>query len=292
MFETDSERAYSRPCGQQRPRSCRVASRRRRQSRSALAQRAASARLRHGVEKPPPAGWDRVNDASPLDRLSLEVRRRPNRRRAEPPALELADVFLRHGDAYPRDYAAHLGRSERRVMGAITACRTATFGGHVEQCDARRRSRVLRRATPPNWRCPVGASLFAKIRICLPLPRMNWERVALQWSAPTACQARRSAPCWPSRPEQVLTSGTMGIYWPGVRIGNHVMRQCAAKPWRSGAAEYTTSVQSGACASHTLEGLAVASSDCLMGRNVDVGHGNLSTGYSRRGHCSFAIARP
>jgi hypothetical protein len=31
-------------------------------------------------------------------------------------------------------------------------------------------------------------------------------------------------------------------------------------------------------------------SDCLMGRSVDVGYGNLSTGYSRRGHCSFAIA--
>jgi hypothetical protein len=32
-------------------------------------------------------------------------------------------------------YAGHLGRVERRVMGAITACRTAVLGGHVEQCD-------------------------------------------------------------------------------------------------------------------------------------------------------------
>jgi Putative transposase/Transposase zinc-binding domain len=54
----------------------------------------------------------------------------------ERPALELADVLRRHGDAYLRDHAAHLGRGERRVMGAIAACRTAALGGHVKQCDA------------------------------------------------------------------------------------------------------------------------------------------------------------
>ena len=33
------------------------------------------------------------------------------------------------------DQAGHVGRSERRVMNAITACRTAALGGHVEACD-------------------------------------------------------------------------------------------------------------------------------------------------------------
>ena len=50
------------------------------------------------------------------------------------PALEVADVFRRHGDAFRHAHAAHLGRIERRVMAAITACRTAALGGHVEQC--------------------------------------------------------------------------------------------------------------------------------------------------------------
>jgi uncharacterized protein (TIGR02679 family) len=45
--------------------------------------------------------------------------------------------------------------------------------------------------------------------------------------------------------------------WPGVRIGNHVMRQWAAKPWRFSASEYTASVQSGTCASHPLVGPSV-----------------------------------
>ena len=50
------------------------------------------------------------------------------------PALEVADVFRRHGEAFRRDRGAHLGRVERRVMAAIEACRTAALGGHVEQC--------------------------------------------------------------------------------------------------------------------------------------------------------------
>jgi hypothetical protein len=49
-------------------------------------------------------------------------------------ALEVADIFRRHGEAYREAHAGHLGRAERRVMGAIEACRTAVLGGHVERC--------------------------------------------------------------------------------------------------------------------------------------------------------------
>src|SRR6476659_4610360 len=51
------------------------------------------------------------------------------------PVLEVGEVFRRHGEAFQQAHAGHLGRVERRVMGAITACRTAALGGHVEQCD-------------------------------------------------------------------------------------------------------------------------------------------------------------
>src|SRR5437588_9875717 len=50
------------------------------------------------------------------------------------PALEVADVFRHHGEAFRRDRAGRLGRVERRVMAAIEACRTAALGGHVERC--------------------------------------------------------------------------------------------------------------------------------------------------------------
>jgi len=43
------------------------------------------------------------------------------------PVLEVADIFRRHGEAFRRARAEHLGRVERRVMGAIvTKRRTLT----------------------------------------------------------------------------------------------------------------------------------------------------------------------
>jgi hypothetical protein len=51
------------------------------------------------------------------------------------PGFELADVFRRYSESYERANAGHLGRVERRVIGAITAYRTAALGGHVERCD-------------------------------------------------------------------------------------------------------------------------------------------------------------
>jgi hypothetical protein len=51
------------------------------------------------------------------------------------PALEVADIFRRHGDAFRVVQHGRLLPDQRRVMAAIEACRTATLGGHVEQCD-------------------------------------------------------------------------------------------------------------------------------------------------------------
>jgi hypothetical protein len=48
--------------------------------------------------------------------------------------LEMADIFRRHGEAYRQAHAGHLGRTERRIMAAIEACRTARLGSHVERC--------------------------------------------------------------------------------------------------------------------------------------------------------------
>ena len=48
--------------------------------------------------------------------------------------LEVADVFRRHGPAWRAERGDHLDRMQRRVMGAIEACRTAALGGHVQRC--------------------------------------------------------------------------------------------------------------------------------------------------------------
>lgn len=67
--------------------------------------------------------------------------------------LEIADVLRRHGDAYRRAHAGHLGRVERRVMSAIVSCRTAALGGHVEACDDCGATRIAYNSCR-NRRCP------------------------------------------------------------------------------------------------------------------------------------------
>ncbi len=48
--------------------------------------------------------------------------------------------------------------------------------------------------------------------------------------------------------------------WPGVRIGNHVMREHGAQPWRFGAADYVTAVRTAPSAGQILTGRAVDAS--------------------------------
>src|SRR5215213_11422951 len=50
------------------------------------------------------------------------------------PVLEVADIVRHHGPAYRQAHAAHLGRTERRVLAALEACRTPALGGHAEHC--------------------------------------------------------------------------------------------------------------------------------------------------------------
>ncbi len=49
--------------------------------------------------------------------------------------LEVADIVRQLGPSYQQAHAGALSRGQRRVLGAITRCRTAALGGHVEQCN-------------------------------------------------------------------------------------------------------------------------------------------------------------
>lgn len=46
--------------------------------------------------------------------------------------------------------------------------------------------------------------------------------------------------------------------WPGLHIGNHVMREYGARPWRFGASDYATAVQTISGLRQTLTGKAIA----------------------------------
>ncbi len=72
------------------------------------------------------------------------------------PALELADIFRQHGEAYRQSH--RLPRHQLRLMRAIEICRTATLGGHVEECDQCGRTRHSYNSCR-NRHCPKCGSL-------------------------------------------------------------------------------------------------------------------------------------
>ena len=51
------------------------------------------------------------------------------------PALEVADLFRAYGPAWRQAQAAHLSRSQLKVMSAIEQCRRSALGGHVLRCS-------------------------------------------------------------------------------------------------------------------------------------------------------------
>jgi hypothetical protein len=51
------------------------------------------------------------------------------------PALELGDIFRLHGPAYLTTFGDSLSHEQKKALRAITVCRTAALGGHVDQCD-------------------------------------------------------------------------------------------------------------------------------------------------------------
>jgi hypothetical protein len=74
------------------------------------------------------------------------------------PKLEVADILRRYGERYRAEHETSLSSKQRRVMQAITACRTAVLGGHVEHCDTCAHQRIAYNSCR-NRHCPKCQSL-------------------------------------------------------------------------------------------------------------------------------------
>jgi Transposase zinc-binding domain len=51
------------------------------------------------------------------------------------PALELADIFRKHGPGWRAANRGHISLVQLKAMSAIETCRTAALGGHVAACE-------------------------------------------------------------------------------------------------------------------------------------------------------------
>jgi len=77
------------------------------------------------------------------------------------PALEIADIFRRHGPAWRAAHAGHISLGQLKVMAAIENCRTAALGGHIEGCEACGHRRIAYNSCR-NRHCPKCQGAVAR----------------------------------------------------------------------------------------------------------------------------------
>jgi hypothetical protein len=76
-------------------------------------------------------------------------------------ALEVAEIFRDHGPVWCQAQAGHLSLDQRKVIAAITRCRTAALGGHVAQCPNCGHSQIAYNSCR-NRHCPKCQGAVAK----------------------------------------------------------------------------------------------------------------------------------
>jgi hypothetical protein len=77
------------------------------------------------------------------------------------PALEVADIFRRHGPAWRSANAGHVSLDQLKVMSAIESCRTAALGGHVARCEKCSHTQIAYNSCR-NRHCPKCQGAAAK----------------------------------------------------------------------------------------------------------------------------------
>jgi hypothetical protein len=77
------------------------------------------------------------------------------------PAIEVADIFRRHGPAWRTANAGRVSLAQLKVMSAIESCRTAALGGHVERCEDCAHVRIAYNSCR-NRHCPKCQAIAAK----------------------------------------------------------------------------------------------------------------------------------
>ena len=110
--------------------------------------------------------------------------------------LEVADVFRQHGEEFLNRWGHIVSPQQRKALRDIAACRTATLGGHIEQCD-HCSHRVIAYNSCRNRHCPKCQSaardrwLAERAKELLPVPYCHVVFTVPEQLAPLARQNQR-----------------------------------------------------------------------------------------------------
>jgi hypothetical protein len=110
--------------------------------------------------------------------------------------LEVADVIRQHGEEFLERWGHTVSPQQRKALRDIGACRTATLGGHIEQCD-HCSHRVIAYNSCRNRHCPKCQSsardrwLAERAKELLPVPYCHVVFTVPERLAPLALQNQR-----------------------------------------------------------------------------------------------------
>jgi hypothetical protein len=110
--------------------------------------------------------------------------------------LVVADVFRQHGEEFLKRWGHTVSPQQRKALRDIAACRTATLGGHIEQCD-HCSHRVIAYNSCRNRHCPKCQSaardrwLAERAKELLPVPYCHVVFTVPEQLAPLARQNQR-----------------------------------------------------------------------------------------------------
>jgi uncharacterized protein (TIGR02679 family) len=124
-------------------------------------------------------------------------------------------------------------------------------------CDGEPTYRSLRALlrSPPSWNVAGRKVYVCENPNLLAIAADHWGRNC----APLVCTEGMPAAAQQCLLAQLAQAGALLFYhgdfdWPGLRIGNYVMREFGAEPWRFGVTDYIAAVRAVASAGQSLKG--------------------------------------
>jgi hypothetical protein len=141
----------------------------------------------------------------------------------ERPALEVADVIGRYGEALLDRYGGVLSATQRQALRDLAACRTAALGGHVEHCLDCGHERIAYNSCR-NRHCPK----------CQALARARWLEQQAEHLLPVAYH--HVVFTLPAAVADLALANPAVLYDLLMRSAAATLRVVAANPKRLGAA--------------------------------------------------------
>ena len=199
-----------------------------------------------------------LDNGQPVATVLLAVWRRLARRLGDNEMAELtADLQPAGANERIRDVWATAGVLVNELARPALFLNVPIKTSESDWCDGEPTYRSLRALlrSPPSWNVAGRKVYVCENPNLLAIAADHWGGNC----APLVCTEGMPAAAQQCLLSQLAQSGAFLLYhgdfdWPGLRIGNYVMREFGAEPWRFGVTDYIAAVRAAASSGQSLVG--------------------------------------